>query len=183
MRCEDIADFLAAAADGSGVSDVGARRHVEGCLRCQAELVQYRKLLRALATLRSEVLEPAPGLLTDILATISAAGERQAVRSLLGGRGSRTWADGRGDGGGLGRGGGARGAHRQRRYRRRDGWRGGARPALRPPGAAPLWRAKRARHPAEPQRRRGRSRVAPRYGAILRGRGPSLTAVRDLQGQ
>jgi hypothetical protein len=86
MRCEDIADFLAAAADGSAVPDLAARRHVEGCLRCQAELVQYRKLLRALATLRTEVLEPAPGLLTDILATISAAGERQAVRSMMSGR-------------------------------------------------------------------------------------------------
>ena len=39
----------------------GARRHVERCLRCQAELVQYRKLLRALQRLRTEVLDPAPG--------------------------------------------------------------------------------------------------------------------------
>ena len=38
------------------------------CLRCQAELVQYRKLLRALHDLRTEVLEPAPGLLAEVLA-------------------------------------------------------------------------------------------------------------------
>ena len=50
-------------------SSASARRHVERCLRCQAELVQYRKLLRALRALRTEVLEPAPGLLADILAT------------------------------------------------------------------------------------------------------------------
>ena len=62
------------------------RRHVERCLRCQAELVQYRKLLRALHQLRTEVLEPAPGLLTDILANLEAAGERRAIRSLLTGR-------------------------------------------------------------------------------------------------
>jgi hypothetical protein len=86
MRCDDIADFLAAAADGTAVADLTARRHIEHCLRCQAELVQYRKLLRALSTLRSEVLEPAPGLVTDILAMISAAGERQAVRSMISGR-------------------------------------------------------------------------------------------------
>ena len=49
--------------------DRSARRHVDRCLRCQAELVQYRKLLRALHALRTEVLEPAPGLLADILAT------------------------------------------------------------------------------------------------------------------
>jgi hypothetical protein len=86
VRCEDIADVLAAAADGSAVPDLTARRHIEHCLRCQAELVQYRKLLRALATLRTEVLEPSPGLLTDILASLSAAGERQAIRSMIGGR-------------------------------------------------------------------------------------------------
>jgi hypothetical protein len=66
--------------------DEATRRHVEQCLRCQAELVQYRKLLRTLRTLRTEVLEPAPGLLAEILANVEAAGERHAVRSLLSGR-------------------------------------------------------------------------------------------------
>ena len=48
--------------------------------------MQYRRLLRALHDLRTEVLEPAPGLLTEILAKLEAAGERRAVRSLLTGR-------------------------------------------------------------------------------------------------
>ncbi|MEJ7844430.1 MAG: hypothetical protein WKF93_02200 [Acidimicrobiales bacterium] len=100
MRCEDVAELLPAAADGIvpgglrglarspgvGLEDRSARRHVEHCVRCQAELVQYRRLLRTLHGLRTEVLEPAPGLLADILATLEAAGERQAVRSLLTGR-------------------------------------------------------------------------------------------------
>ena len=60
--------------------------HVERCLRCQAELVQYRKLLRALHGLRDEVLEPAPGLLAEILAALEAAGERQRSRGSLLGR-------------------------------------------------------------------------------------------------
>ena len=68
MRCDELADLLPAVADGTAVADRAARRHVERCLRCQAELVQYRKLLRALHTLRTEVLEPAPGLLPEILA-------------------------------------------------------------------------------------------------------------------
>ncbi|MDQ3570151.1 MAG: hypothetical protein M3396_05905, partial [Actinomycetota bacterium] len=59
--------------------------HVESCLRCQAELVQYRKLLRALHHLRTEVLEPAPGTVPGILAYLEAAGERGAMRSLLAG--------------------------------------------------------------------------------------------------
>src|SRR5436309_9935554 len=86
MRCEEVADLLSDAADGSVMLDRTARRHVDRCLRCQAELVQYRKLLRALHNLRTEVLEPAPGLVSDILATIEEAGERHAVRSMLHGR-------------------------------------------------------------------------------------------------
>jgi hypothetical protein len=83
--CDDVAEELSAVADTTELSPK-ARRHVERCLRCQADLVQYRRLLRALRALRTEVLQPAPGLLPDILATIEQAGERQAVRAALHGR-------------------------------------------------------------------------------------------------
>jgi hypothetical protein len=86
MRCEDIADALAGVAEGDELRDRQARRHVEGCLRCQAELAQHRKLLKALRTLRTEVLTPAPGLVAEVLASLEEAGERHAVRSLLEGR-------------------------------------------------------------------------------------------------
>lgn len=86
VRCDDVAGRLSAVADGSLVLDRGTRRHVETCLRCQAELAQYRKLLRALRAFRTELLEPSPGLLSDVLAALSEAGERQAVRSVLSGR-------------------------------------------------------------------------------------------------
>jgi methyl-accepting chemotaxis protein len=82
MRCDDLVDALAAAADGSELLGRSERRHVERCLRCQAELVQHRKVLRAMRTLRTEVLEPAPGLLADILAgieNVSAMMERIAA--------------------------------------------------------------------------------------------------------
>jgi hypothetical protein len=89
VRCEDLSDLLAEVADGrafTAIAEPAARRHVEACLRCQADLVQYRKLLRALHNLRTEVLEPAPGLLPEILAHLEAAGERHALRSMLTGR-------------------------------------------------------------------------------------------------
>ena len=86
MQCEDLSGALAATADGDASLSRAERRHVERCLRCQAEVVQYRKLLRTLRTLRTDVLEPAPGMLADILASIEEAGERQAVRSVLNGR-------------------------------------------------------------------------------------------------
>jgi len=86
VRCDEVTELLSDVADGSLVLERSARRHIDRCLRCQAELVQYRKLLRALHALRTEVLEPAPGLLADILATLEEAGERRAVRSMLTGR-------------------------------------------------------------------------------------------------
>jgi hypothetical protein len=85
VRCEELTDLLAAAGD-EDVLDLRTGAHVDGCLRCQAELAQYRKLLRALRTLRTEVLAPAPGLVSDILVAIEQAGERRAVRSVLQGR-------------------------------------------------------------------------------------------------
>jgi hypothetical protein len=86
VRCEQLADTLSDAADGSVLLDATARAHVEQCLRCQAELVQYRKLLRALRTMRTEILEPAPGLLPEVLAGLEEAVERRALRNMLRGR-------------------------------------------------------------------------------------------------
>jgi hypothetical protein len=86
VRCEDLSDDLATTAEGLGGLGRAQRRHVERCLRCQAEVVQYRKVLRAMRSMRTEVLEPAPGLLADVLASIESAGERRAISSLLSGR-------------------------------------------------------------------------------------------------
>jgi hypothetical protein len=83
MLCEDLAIDLSTVADGSALMGADQRRHVESCLRCQAELVQYRKLLRTMHTMRTEVLEPAPGLLADLLAGVAGAGERRAIRSMV----------------------------------------------------------------------------------------------------
>jgi hypothetical protein len=86
VRCDAVSGRLGDVASGAIELDDGARRHVEQCLRCQAELVQYRKLLGTLRALRTEVFDPAPGVLAEVLATIEEAGERRAVRSLLSGR-------------------------------------------------------------------------------------------------
>jgi hypothetical protein len=86
MRCEDVSPELSQVADGSVQLGRNQRRHVERCLRCQADLVQHRKLLRAMRSMRTEVFEPAPGLLADILAGLEGAGERHAIRSMLSGR-------------------------------------------------------------------------------------------------
>jgi len=86
VRCEDVAPVLGDAASGAVPFDAATRLHIEHCLRCQAEIVQYRRVLRGLRAMRTQVLEPAPGLLPGILATIEEAGERRALRELIDGR-------------------------------------------------------------------------------------------------
>ena len=86
VSCEQVAELLPGIADGITRPDRHLQRHVETCLRCQAEVVQYRRLLRVLHQLRTDVLEPAPGVLTGILAHLEQAGEQGAIRSLLYGR-------------------------------------------------------------------------------------------------
>ncbi|MGH9076994.1 MAG: hypothetical protein ACRDY0_05990 [Acidimicrobiales bacterium] len=84
--CEDVADQLAGINDGTAQPGPRAAAHLKACLRCQAELVRYRRLGRVLASLRNDVVEPAPGSLASLLATLQAAGQARAVHSLLSGR-------------------------------------------------------------------------------------------------
>jgi len=86
VRCDDVARVLPEAVDGAVVVEPGMQRHIETCLRCQAELARYRKMLRGLQLLRTRYLEPTPGLLAQTLAVLEEAGERQVVRSILSGR-------------------------------------------------------------------------------------------------
>ena len=98
MRCDQVAERLPAAAEGLEALDPAARRHVERCLRCQADAVQYRRVLRAMRALRTEVLVPAPGLLPELLASLGEAGEQQACAACSGAAVPRTWVAGRGHG-------------------------------------------------------------------------------------
>ena len=85
MRCDEVTSLLPGLVDGEAVG-VEAERHVATCLRCQAELARYRRLLRTLALLRTRYAEPTPGLLGETLAVITDAAEHGARRTLLSGR-------------------------------------------------------------------------------------------------
>ena len=85
MRCDEVTALLPGLVDGEAIG-FEAERHVETCLRCQAELARYRRLLRTLSMLRSRYAEPTPGLLGDTLAAITDAAESGARRTLLSGR-------------------------------------------------------------------------------------------------
>ena len=86
MRCDEVVALLPTLVDGSATPNIAVEHHVESCLRCQAELARYRRLLRALHQLRTRYIEPTPGLLGDTLALIEDAAERSAMRSMLSGR-------------------------------------------------------------------------------------------------
>ncbi len=81
--CNDVSGHLAGVAAGEVVLPLAQRDHVEHCLRCQAEVVQHRRILRSMRAMRDDLLEPAPGMLPDLFAELHGAGERHAVRSLL----------------------------------------------------------------------------------------------------
>jgi len=84
--CAEVSELLPAVSDASDALSRDAQRHVDSCLRCQAELVQYRRVLRTLRTMREDVLVPTPGLLASVLANVGDAGERRAIRALVSGR-------------------------------------------------------------------------------------------------
>jgi anti-sigma factor RsiW len=86
VQCDEVARILPEAVDGGAAVELSVQRHIETCLRCQAELARYRRMLRGLQLLRTRYLEPAPGLLGQTLAALEEAGERHAVRSILSGR-------------------------------------------------------------------------------------------------
>jgi anti-sigma factor RsiW len=85
MRCDEVTALLPGLVDGESVG-VETERHIETCLRCQAELARYRRLLRTLSLLRTRYADPTPGLLGDTLAAITDAAENGARRTLLSGR-------------------------------------------------------------------------------------------------
>ncbi len=73
MLCETVSIQLAGAVDGEVLLAEKANEHVSGCLRCQAELAQYRKLLRALTALRDQHAFVDDTLLDEILEVIRPA--------------------------------------------------------------------------------------------------------------
>ena len=83
MLCDEVTALLPGMVDGDLEIDRDAQRHIETCLRCQAELARYRRLLRTLALLRSRYAEPTPGLLGETLAALTDAAEEGARRTLL----------------------------------------------------------------------------------------------------
>ena len=81
MRCERVSDLLPGLVDGSGVASRLTRAHLGRCLRCQAELAQYRRVRRAARGLEAERWTGPADLLEAVLAGLERAGDRTADRT------------------------------------------------------------------------------------------------------
>jgi len=72
--CEAFSFQLAEMADGRKMLEPQATSHFDSCLRCQAELAQYKKLRRALASLREHRFSPDESLVQEILNALEPGG-------------------------------------------------------------------------------------------------------------
>lgn len=79
--CETFSLQLAGAVDGDEL-DPAAKLHFETCLRCQAELAQYKKLLRALASLRNQRLAVDDTLVNELLLALQPGGTVHRLQRL-----------------------------------------------------------------------------------------------------
>lgn len=79
--CETFSLQLAGAVDGDEL-DSAATTHFETCLRCQAELAQYKKLRRALASLRNQRLAVDDTLVNEILLALEPGGTVHRLQRL-----------------------------------------------------------------------------------------------------
>ena len=86
MSCAEVARTLPSILDGASAAAEVVVEHVGTCLRCQAELARYHKLMRLLNQLRAHRVEPPPGAVTDVLAALEQAAQRRVIRSALTGR-------------------------------------------------------------------------------------------------
>lgn len=78
-NCDAVADDLAAT-DEHHLLGVAARTHVEACLRCQAEVANYRRMRRALRSLANHPVLVSPRLEDEILDALDGAEGRPPSR-------------------------------------------------------------------------------------------------------
>jgi anti-sigma factor ChrR (cupin superfamily) len=80
-ECREAVDAIAQIAAEEPDVDEKAAAHVTQCLRCQAEVAAYRRIVRHLRAMRHEGISPPVGSLAAVLAVLEAAAVEQNVAS------------------------------------------------------------------------------------------------------
>lgn len=70
--CRDAVDAVSLLAAGEDGVDPVAGAHVAICLRCQAEIAAYRRVLRTMDTMRGDLVAPPEGAVAELLAALEA---------------------------------------------------------------------------------------------------------------
>jgi hypothetical protein len=86
VRCDEVAKALPRLLDTARRADRPMTRHVETCLRCQAEWAKYRGMLRLLEQLRGQHPPLPDGVLSSVLAALDQRTGQEVVGSALAGR-------------------------------------------------------------------------------------------------
>ncbi len=73
--CREAVDAIAQIAAGEGDVEPRAGGHVHSCLRCQAEVAAYRRVLRTMRSMRGNPMTVPPGGLTELLRALDAEAE------------------------------------------------------------------------------------------------------------
>ena len=73
--CREAVDAVAQIAAGETDVEPGAGQHVRSCLRCQAEVAAYRRILRVMRSMRGDHVPLPPGGLAELLAALEAQAE------------------------------------------------------------------------------------------------------------
>ena len=86
MQCDEVAKALPRMLDGARRGDRPVVRHVETCLRCQAEMAKYRGMLRLLEQLRAQHPPMPAGAPGSVLAALGDRAGQDVVGTGLAGR-------------------------------------------------------------------------------------------------
>jgi hypothetical protein len=78
VRCDALAERLAGVLDDPSVLDEAEHDHVGHCLRCQAELAQYKRLRRTMAAMAADGVPVPAALATELLVGLDEAVARRA---------------------------------------------------------------------------------------------------------
>ena len=91
--CRDAVDAVAMLAAGEDGVDRRAGTHVDTCLRCQAEVVAYRRVLKMMRSMRYDQLPvPAEWIEADLAALHAISDEVLAAETAADGEGAGSWA-------------------------------------------------------------------------------------------
>jgi hypothetical protein len=81
VRCEEAAVAVSESIEAELPMPKTAARHVDRCLRCQAEQAQYKKVFRSMHALRSAEIDPGPQMVTEILQYLQSRKARNPVQA------------------------------------------------------------------------------------------------------